>query len=74
MPNIAVAKINRNYSLAIVGGYVNGKTVFVTKILATQGTNKNLIGIEAMDFQVSFVIGSLTKAFGTMLTLPSSGF
>ena len=51
-----MAKINRNYSLATVGGYVNGKTVFVTKILATQGTNKNLIGIEAMDFQVSFVI------------------
>ena len=68
MPKIAVAKINRNYSLATVGGYVNGKTVFVTKIFGTQGTNKNLVGIEAMDFQVSFVIGGLAKAFGTMLT------
>jgi hypothetical protein len=61
-------------AVAIVGAYVNGKTVFVTKVLATQGTNKDLVGIQAMDFQVSFVIGGLTKAFGTMLTLPSSGF
>ena len=61
------------YLLVIVGCNVDGKTIFVTKIFATEGANKDLIIIEAMDFQVGFVIGGLNKAFRTMLTLPSIG-
>ena len=60
--------------LDVMGGYVNGKTVFVTKILATKWTNKDLIVIETMHFQMGFVIGGLSKAFGTMLTLVTASW
>ena len=52
-----------------MSGNVDGKTVFVAKVLSTKWTNENLIIIETMHFQVSFVIGSLNKAFGAMLTV-----